>query len=64
VRQDVWLMGDQLSIGDKINAKTRDIIENHKVPALPDDVLTGLDEIESKWMGEAIDLRAKKAAQA
>jgi trimethylamine--corrinoid protein Co-methyltransferase len=62
VRQDVWLMGDQLSIGDKINAKTREILETHKVPPLADDVLNGLNEIESKWLGDAIETRAKKAA--
>lgn len=62
VRHDVWMMGSQASIGDRINAATRQIIETHQVPALPDGVLAQLDEIESQWMGDAIHLRQMKNA--
>lgn len=54
VRHDVWMMGSQASIGDKINAKTREILETHQVPSLPNDVLAALDEIEGKWIKEAV----------
>ncbi len=39
MRHDVWLLGEKLSIGDKINLKTREILQTHEVEPLPSDVL-------------------------
>lgn len=50
MRHDVWLLGEKLSIGDKINLKTREILQTHKVEPLPSDVLKELDAIESRWI--------------
>jgi trimethylamine---corrinoid protein Co-methyltransferase len=38
------------SVNDRINRKTREIIENHEVEPVADDVLKELDELENKWM--------------
>lgn len=40
-------------VAERINKKTIDIIENHQVEPLPDDVLKELDQLERKWMGRA-----------
>jgi trimethylamine---corrinoid protein Co-methyltransferase len=36
--------------GERINKKTREIIEKHEVEPLPEHILRGLDEMEAEWM--------------
>lgn len=40
-------------IHNRINAKTKEIIETHEVEPLPDAVLRELDEMEREWMSRA-----------
>ena len=39
---------------DRINRRTREIIETHTVEPLPDEVIRELDELENKWMGRVM----------
>jgi trimethylamine---corrinoid protein Co-methyltransferase len=39
------------TVAERINKKTRNIIENHEVDPLPEDIIRNLDEMEGEWMG-------------
>ena len=51
-RYKVWSTGSRLSLAEKINEKTKKILETHKAPLLPNDVLKELDALEEKWKKE------------
>jgi trimethylamine---corrinoid protein Co-methyltransferase len=38
-------------VAERINRKTREIIETHEVEPLPDEVIHELDDLEAKWTG-------------
>ncbi len=48
-RYEDWLAGERLSIRERVNRKTRDILEKHQPQPLPDDVLKELASFEKKW---------------
>ena len=57
LRHDGWKqMEGGTSMGDRVTEKMRDILKNHEVPVLPDDVLKKIDSIIQK----AEDSEAKK----
>ena len=57
MRYDEWKNREGAStMGDRVALKMRDILKNHEVPALPDDVLKKIDDIVQK----AEDREAKK----
>ena len=59
MRYDEWKNRENAStMGDRVKAKMLDIIKNHEVPALPDDVLKKIDTIVEK--AEANEAKKKK----
>jgi len=59
MRHDGWKsMEGGTTMGDRVTAKMRDILENYKVPSLPDGVLKKIDEIVEK--AEASEAKKKK----
>lgn len=49
MRYDEWKNKEGAStMGDRVTQKMRDILKNHEVPALPDDVLKKIDDIVQK----------------
>lgn len=59
MRYDEWKNRENASsMGDRVAAQLRDIIKNHEVPALPDDVLKKIDAIIEK--AEANEAKKKK----
>jgi len=59
MRYDEWKNRENAStMGDRVTAKMQDIIKNHEVPALPDDVLKKIDAIVEK--AEANEAKKKK----
>ena len=57
MRYDEWKNKENAStMGDRVSEKMRSILENHEVPALPDEVLKKIDDIVQK----AEDREAKK----
>ncbi len=46
---DRTIKEDVPSLNEKINAKTKEIIENHQCEPLPDEVLKDIEELREKW---------------
>ena len=55
-RYDVWSSEGRPNLREKLNRKTREIIEQHQVDPLPDDVLKELAVLEKRWMVKATDI--------
>lgn len=49
ITYEMWLKGDQLSVAERINKKTKEILQTHEAEPLPDDILKELDSLEKKW---------------
>ena len=44
-----WLKGDRSSVAERINKKTREILQTHQAEPLPEDVLAELVALERGW---------------
>ncbi len=51
---------DPLEVKERINQRTRNIIEKHQVEPLPTDVLRELDELEKRWLSSAGMVKSAK----
>lgn len=49
---DQWMADGGMSLGDKANARVRDILRHHQPEPLPPDVVAELDKMEESWWGE------------
>ena len=47
---EAWAAGPRLTLDEKINRKTIEILDTHRAPELPSDVLKELDSLESAWL--------------
>ena len=61
MRYDEWKNAtDKSTMGDRVKKKMLDILKNHEVPALPDDVLKKIDEVVQKAEEREASKKKKK----
>ncbi|GFP32023.1 trimethylamine---corrinoid protein Co-methyltransferase [Candidatus Hakubella thermalkaliphila] len=55
-----WVGGGSLTLAQRVNKKTREVLESHQPVPLPQDVLEGIDEILRRADERAAEIEAQK----